>query len=295
MNVQELPISAIDQSGRLRAVDPDYVALLASSIEDHGLRQPIEVRKTGRNKYALVSGCHRLNAAILLQHESILANVVEADDLQAQLLEIDENLFRRELSPLDRATFLARRKEVYEELHPETKQGGDRKSDQTDKLVRLIPTFTEATAEKLGLDARTIRRSVARHTNIPTDVREKISGTWLADSGSQLDALAALAPDMQRAVADFVAQWPGVRQVKEIVRQISNRPREPKAGKLEKFLAFFRKCDSDERQAIVEYAAEQMPAVAFEAAWDKASDYNKRSIVDLIAPSLPGFAVSEAA
>lgn len=150
---------------------------------------------------------------------------MKADDLQAQLLEIDENICRRELSPLDKATFLARRKEVYEELHPETKHGGDRKSDQVDSLVHLIPSFTEATAQKLGLDARSIRRSVARYTSIVPDVREIIANTWLASSGAQLDALARETPDVQRQIADYVSKWDAVKNISEILRQIRNQPR----------------------------------------------------------------------
>jgi hypothetical protein len=49
--------------------------------------------------------------------ERIPANVVDLNKLEAQLLEIDENLAR--LSPAERAAAITRRKMVYEELHPE--------------------------------------------------------------------------------------------------------------------------------------------------------------------------------
>ncbi|NVN45166.1 ParB N-terminal domain-containing protein, partial [Asaia siamensis] len=227
MNVQEIAIELIDMGDRLRSIDTDYVSFLAASIEEHGLRQPIELRKIGRSgKYALISGGHRLNAAISLGHEAIMACVVVANDLQAQLLEIDENLFRRELSPLDRATFLARRKEVYETLHPETKHGGDRKSsDRMDKLGHLIPSFSEVTAEKLGVSERTVRRAVLLFQGIAPDVRHQIAHTWLADSGSQLDALAKLTPDLQRKVLAAIPQLPDIRQVGEIMRQIEGKPK----------------------------------------------------------------------
>ncbi|GAJ30217.1 ParB N-terminal domain-containing protein [Acidomonas methanolica] len=292
MNVIEISLADIELGDRLRAVDVDWAQVIAASVMEHGQRTPIEVREQkgrGKKPYALIAGAHRIRAVFLAGLDSIFAIVLKADDLQAKLLEIDENLCRRELSALDRAVFLAERKRVYEELHPEAKHGGDRKSDQARTLAHLIPSFTEATAQKLGVDASTLRRSLARFSSISPDVREKIAGTWLAESGSQLDALAKEVPEMQRKVADFVVQWPGVRQVKEIVRQIRKLPVPPEPGKLEKFLAFFRKCDPEEQQTIVEHAAGQMPAVAFEAAWTKGSAYQREMIVDFLAPHLPGF------
>lgn len=90
-----------------------------------------------------------------------------------------------------------------------------------DSLVHLIPSFTEATAQKLGLNAR----SVSRYTSIMPDVREIIANTWLASRGAQLDALARETPDVQRQIADFVTKWDAVRNISEILRQIRNQPR----------------------------------------------------------------------
>ena len=46
-----------------------------------------------------------------------------ADSDRAQLVEIDENLVRADLTPAERAAHQAKRKEIYERLHPETKAG----------------------------------------------------------------------------------------------------------------------------------------------------------------------------
>jgi len=296
MNVIEIPLSQIEVGDRLRTVDPAWVEFLAASIAERGQDTPIWVRKLGRgDKYSLIAGGHRMAALKEAGKEVAIASVVKATETEAQLLEIDENLIRRELTPLDRATFLAQRKTVYEKLHPETKQGGDRKSDQSAELCGLIPAFSEATAEKLGLSRRTIETAVQLHGLIVEDVRKTISGTWLAGSGAQLLTLGKLTPDLQRKVAFFVIKHPDVRNVGEIVRQIENLPKPPAPEKLEKFLSFWRKCDPEEREQIVAYAAAQMPSAACRAAWDKASDYEKQTIVEDFAPRFPGFAKTQVA
>ncbi len=48
----------------------------------------------------------------------------------AELAEIDENLVRSQLTPVQEASAIFRRKAIYEELHLEKKRGGDRRSDQ---------------------------------------------------------------------------------------------------------------------------------------------------------------------
>lgn len=258
MNIEQIAVADIDADERLREIDLEAADFIAASMAEYGLRQPIEVRKSGK-RYKLIAGGHRLAAAKKLEWVDIPAVVLKANELEAQLLEIDENLFRRELSPLDRSTFLAKRKEVYEALHPETKHGGDRKTDQVLNLENLIASFAESTAERLGISKQTIARSVARYKNIMPDVRQKIVGTWLADSGSQLDELAKQEPDMQRQIADFVIQWPGVRKVAEIVRQIAGRPKPTPPGALEKVAAIWRKASPAEKKQIVEFFAPHLP------------------------------------
>ncbi|MFH7812175.1 MULTISPECIES: ParB/RepB/Spo0J family partition protein [Acetobacter] len=242
LSVVSIPLTDIDVGDRLRGIDDDAAAVIAASMQEQGQRTPIEVRKAGK-RYRLIAGAHRMRALALAGIETAFAVVVKANDLEAQLLEIDENICRRELSELDRATFLAKRKEVYEALHPEVGHGGDRKSDQNDKLVVLIQSFSQATAEKLGFSKRTIERSVARYKHIMPDVREKISGTWLAESGAQLDALSRETPEYQRQIADFIVQWPGVKNISEILRQIRNQPKKKPPTTYDKLVALWNRAD----------------------------------------------------
>lgn len=88
---------------------------------------------------------------------------------------------RSELSASQRATSIARRKAIYLELHPETRHGGDRKSDQVDNLATR--SFAAETATATGRDERTIRRDAERGEKVIPEVMEMIAGTRL-DTGT---------------------------------------------------------------------------------------------------------------
>ena len=209
-----IPIETIVSEDRMRQIDSDYVDFLSVSMDEVGLRTPVWVQEADQEGlHQLIAGAHRLEAARRLGWREIRADVFSIDGIDARMLEIDENLFRRELTPLDRAVFLAERKELYEARNPETRRGGDRRSDQTDKLVSLIPSFAEETAVKLGVDARTIFRAIARANNIVPDVQKKIAVTWIAAKGAALDAISRLEPEQQRAVVALLLQEGGPRTV----------------------------------------------------------------------------------
>lgn len=132
------------------------ISSLSQSINELGLLNPITITADG----VLVAGYHRLEACKSLGWRFIPVHVVSLDRLNAELAEIDENLMRNELHWFDRDKQLARRKEIHETLHPETKNGGDRKSERHN--VVLIPSFVDDTSVKIGVSTRTIERSIQR-------------------------------------------------------------------------------------------------------------------------------------
>lgn len=99
---------------RFRAADPAKVATLAESMRQHGLLQPITVRMIGDTEAELVAGLHRLEAARQLEWEWIDAVFVDADDIQAELIEIAENLHRCDLTKEERDRQIRRYAELLE-------------------------------------------------------------------------------------------------------------------------------------------------------------------------------------
>lgn len=203
---QDIPVAVCHASPTARPVHPIKVEVLAASIADIGLRQPINVRALPSGGYEVRGGGHRLAAFVRLGKVTIPAFVHDDDDLRAELAEIDENLIRNELSPAERAAAVARRKTIYEALHPETAHGGDRRSSRqlgdlkTDEPER----FTKSTADATGASERTVQREAERGEKIGEAALKRVAGTSL-DKGEELDALAKLPEDKRGALIDRAA------------------------------------------------------------------------------------------
>ena len=151
MSVELLNLSEITVADRLRSVDEDWAKAIAQSIEINGLMEPIVVRPLKGGGYALVAGAHRFRGLELAGLDEAECKILDLTEAEARLAEIDENLMRREMNALDRAVFLAERQRVYEELHPETKKGGDQGNQHTGGKTQTLrlATFTEDVAEKI--------------------------------------------------------------------------------------------------------------------------------------------------
>lgn len=203
-------VSAIDATGRLRPVDEAHAQLIAASMNESGLIQPVVVRTDASGDgLKLVVGGHRLRGACLIGWDEIPAILIEATDDEARQIEIDENLARKELTVLERAEFLAERKRVYETLHPETANGKAKKpKTEKGKIANLatFARFSKDAAKSTGLGERTIQRSVELAGKLAPEAIAAIRGTKVADNQAQLQALAEMEPEQQVKVAREIAE-----------------------------------------------------------------------------------------
>ena len=179
---------------------------LARSISAVGLMNPITVTQDN----TLIAGLHRLEAAKLLGWTEIECVVSEADGLQAELAEIDENFVRAGLTHRELGDLLLRRKELYEAIHPETRQG--QRNGQTVKNDNLTvlgaKPFSEDTADKLGVSKRTVERLVQTAANLTPEAKKTIR-----DAGDKITKGAALKisrlpPDRQEEAAAILTIAP---------------------------------------------------------------------------------------
>ncbi|WP_106752391.1 ParB N-terminal domain-containing protein [Pannonibacter carbonis] len=230
---------------RLRALDPDWAAALAAMMSESGQNTPIDVVRAGAG-FVLVAGLHRLEAAKRLKWRTIRVQILppeamttgaetagseatapEAGDALRQH-EILDNLARKDLNALERCAGLAELKQVHERLYPQTRKGGDRKSQtfqDTNRNQTAIFAFCHHAADATGLSDRAVRLAIAIWQGLSADSRKRLKGTPTAEKQSELKALSDLAPDIQSKVLDLIlAPVPKAASVADALVIVAGRP-----------------------------------------------------------------------
>lgn len=228
---QSIKVSLIDiPEGRLRGVDQDWAECLAGMFQETGQKTPIDVVAKGK-RYSLIAGAHRLSAAKLAKWREIDARVLEPSTEQAveelRLHEILENLGRKDFNALERCEALFELKRIYEALHPQTKHGGDRKSQAAankHKNQVAIFAFCSSASETTGLSRRSVELAVQIFEGLSPRTRERLKGTVFAHKQSDLKTLAGIGEDMQKVVLDHLfAEPPQVTTIADAVTVAEGR------------------------------------------------------------------------
>jgi len=85
-----------------KSYDDAQMESLRQSLAEHGMIQPIAVRREGQ-RFQLISGERRLRAAMKAGWTEVPAQIIEADDRRLAEMAIVENLQRKDLTPLEKA------------------------------------------------------------------------------------------------------------------------------------------------------------------------------------------------
>lgn len=205
-----VPISEIKIASGRREVRPEDAKKLADSITQIGLLNPITITPN----HTLIAGNHRLEAAKLLGWTRIECTICDVNGLLAELAEIDENFVRKNLSPIEFGDLLLRRKEIFEELHPETKatyEGGSFRGNQYENEVAAdsaatSKSFVDDTAAKIGLSPRTVRERIQTARNLTPEAKDIIRSADTSITKTDALKLSRLEPSQQEdAAAQLVA------------------------------------------------------------------------------------------
>lgn len=227
--VQRIPLDKIRvPENRKRPVT--NVDDLMESFVAVGQLQPIIVDES----FTLISGGNRFETARRLGWESIDGIVVRVRDLERELIEIDENLIRKELTPLQRCTQLARRKEIFELLHPDKKHGGAPGVAGGGKRRTEAPgsgSFVEQVAAQTGRGRSTVAEDVAIGKKLNPAIVERLRDHHVGRSKDQLRRLAALSEKEQLEVAEQLQTG----DLQEVPTSSSNEPPHSASGRTNQF------------------------------------------------------------
>jgi ParB family transcriptional regulator, chromosome partitioning protein len=176
--LEKIAVEDVEVIGKHREVDPEKVESLAASMAKIGLRTPITVRRIekglGTTVFALVAGRHRLEAARSLGWEHIDAFIMEGNDNDARIWQLMENLYRADLTPLQRAEHVVELIQLVRDgekgtqaAHPGGQQPHDRGISRAAKILGFtreevrrsleiagISAEAKATAKEKGLDKK---------------------------------------------------------------------------------------------------------------------------------------------
>jgi ParB family transcriptional regulator, chromosome partitioning protein len=177
--------------------DEETLKELSASIQQHGIVQPLVVRKSIRG-YEIVAGERRFRAAKEIGLKQIPVVVKEFSDDQMMEIALIENLQREDLNPIEIAN-------AYQ------------------KLMNHLAITQEALAERVGV-SRPHVTNFLRLLQLPTDLQDDVSRGTLS-MGHARALLGVKDVDLQRKLAAKVKQEKAsVRQLEEWIQKINQHP-----------------------------------------------------------------------
>ena len=198
-----LPISQVESCAAQprKQFDPDALADLADSIRQHGIIQPLTVRKLQSGYYQIIAGERRWRAARMAGLSQVPVVVIEADDRKAMELAMIENLQREDLNPMEEAEGYRTLMEQYGLTQEETSQ--------------LVGKSRSAVANALRL------------LHLSDEVRVLVEEGKL--SGGHARALVPLTAELQKkAAAVIIKDDLSVRQTELLVKKLTaDKPQKP--------------------------------------------------------------------
>lgn len=183
-----------------REFEPDALESLKNSIIEHGVIQPITVRRSPSG-YELISGERRFRAVTLAGLTKIPAYVMEdVNDLQMLIYALEENLQRADLNPIEIA-------------------------NGYNRLIEECNVTQEEVARKFGKDRSTVTNFL-RLLRLPELIQNSLRDTEISVGHAR--ALLALTDQKQMLLV-----WKMTVDKALSVRAVENLVRDIQAGKIE--------------------------------------------------------------
>jgi len=202
--VRHVPVSAITPNPMQprAALDAEALEELAASIREHGLIQPLVVTRQGPERYQLIAGERRWQAARLAGLDSVPVIIKEATPQQILEMALVENIQRADLNPLEEAA-------AYRQL------------------VDEFGLTQEQVAARVG-KSRVAVTNTLRLLKLPSQVQQALADGTIRE-GHARALLSLPTPEAQiAALKTVIAQALSVRQTEELVRRLRAESPPPK-------------------------------------------------------------------
>ncbi len=199
-----LPISQVEtcSSQPRKRFDDESLQELADSISQHGIIQPLTVRRLSSGYYQIIAGERRWRAARLAGLQEVPVIVIEADDRKAAELAMIENLQREDLNPMEEAAGFQ-------------------------SLIESYHMTQEEAAQRVG-KSRSAVTNALRLLGLTPSVRKLVEEGKL--SAGHARALVPLSPSLQESAANaIVSGGLSVRQTEALVKRLSAEKKEAQA------------------------------------------------------------------
>ena len=192
-----LPISQVEPGLKQprKRFDDEALADLADSIRQHGVIQPLTVRRLSSGYYQIIAGERRWRAAKLAGLSEVPVVIIEADDRKVMELGLIENLQREDLNPMEEA-------------------GGYR------VLMEEYGLTQEEVAQQVGKSRPAVANAL-RLLSLPPSLHPLLEDGQLS-AGHARAILSVPSPQLQEKLADkVVAEGLSVRQTEALAKRLA--------------------------------------------------------------------------
>jgi ParB family transcriptional regulator, chromosome partitioning protein len=187
------------------------VTELEKSIQTLGLIAPLVISLDN----VILAGARRYQALLNLGFTEAPVMVIERNPLEKELVSIDENLVRKDLSKIEIESHLRRAKEIYQAIYPELDTIEEDSVEQTKKVSLPAEKFLHMVSEKTGLSPKQIHEAINRDEMASPIVKEARRNGEL--SLSQTNEIVKLNQHDQLAAIEHIKELP-VRKIKDFVK-----------------------------------------------------------------------------
>jgi len=219
-DVTSLPLQKIEPNPLQprKLFDEEELQTLADSISQHGIIQPLTVRKGENGFYQIIAGERRWRAARLAGLRTVPVTVIEADDKTVLELALIENLQRQDLNPMEESM-------------------GYRQLMQEHGLTQ------EQVAERVNKSRPAVANAL-RLLSLPSSICQMITAGQLSAGHARALLVLKTQKEQERAAQKIAALQLSVRQAEVMCKNMAKAAAEPeKPEKLPLEVDYVAECE----------------------------------------------------